>query len=53
LKTLSTNHKLKFTPEVIMLDFEVGLRNALKEAFPDIKLSGCFFHFSKALWDKA
>jgi len=53
LKTLSTNHKLKFTPEVIMLDFEVGLRNALKEAFSDVKLSGCFFHFTKALWDKA
>lgn len=38
-----------FKPSTIMSDFERGLRSALSQVFPDARLAGCRFHFSKAL----
>ena len=35
-----------------MLDFELGLKNALKEVFQDIKLMSCWFHFAQAVTRK-
>jgi len=54
LNTIGLCHKNKFVfePQVIMCDFEDGLRNALKVAFPKARLAGCYFHFTKALWEK-
>lgn len=34
-------------PAEMMLDFEVGLRLAIKNVFPECKLQGCFFHFGQ------
>lgn len=34
-------------PAQIMLDFEVGLRLAIKKVFPECELKGCFFHFGQ------
>ena len=30
-----------------MLDFEIGMYNALKKSFPKVKITGCYFHFGK------
>ena len=35
------------------VDFELGLINSLKRIFPDIKIIGCFFHYTRALKSKA
>ena len=39
-------------PETIGMDFEFGPAKEIKEFFPSIKISGCFFHFRKALNDQ-
>ena len=33
-----------------MVDYEIALRNALKEVFPAIKLQGCWFHYCQAIY---
>ena len=38
--------------EAAMLDFEIGLRNALKAVFDGIHLQGCWFHYCQAIWRK-
>ena len=38
-----------FCPDNIMVDFELGLRNALSRAFPATKIDGCYFHFCQSL----
>ena len=54
LRTLSSSfgNKFKLEPQIIMCDFEDALRNAIKNVFPTASLSGCYFHFTKALWKK-
>ena len=39
--------------KVILTDYEQALRKAIKQAFPSAKLSGCFFHYIKSIWNKA
>ena len=34
----------------VMLDFEMALRNSLKAVWPNIRLSGCWFHYCQAIW---
>lgn len=36
-----------FNAKYLMSDYERGLLEALKEAFPDAELSGCLFHFDQ------
>ena len=36
-----------------MLDFEPSLQNAVRKVFEGIKISGCYFHYVKILWQKA
>ena len=38
-----------FSPETIMLDFELALKNALTLAFPSATLDNCFFHISQVV----
>ena len=35
-----------------MSDFEIALRNAIKNCFPDSVIVGCFFHYVKAIVNK-
>ena len=38
-----------FSPDYIMVDFELALRNALAKSFPGAEIAGCYFHFCQAL----
>ena len=42
----------KITDEY-MLDFEPALQNSIKKTFQGCKISGCYFHYVKNLWEKA
>lgn len=42
-----------FSPKLFKIDFEVAAINAIKEIFPTAKVTGCFFHYSQAVWKKA
>ena len=39
-------------PTTSMSDWEAAPRKALKEVFPNIKLFGCWFHFTQRIWYK-
>lgn len=43
---------LQFQPQRLTCDFEKGVMNIFSSAFPSIKMNGCFFHYSQALWQK-
>ena len=36
--------------ESFRIDFEKGMKKAVKNVFPGVQVSGCFFHFKKAIW---
>ncbi|KAJ8671659.1 hypothetical protein QAD02_002918 [Eretmocerus hayati] len=40
-------------PKKLKSDFEKGLRNAFKRAFPDATVEGCGFHHNQATWKNA
>lgn len=46
------NIDIDFSKIYIMSDFEVALRNAIKNCFPDSVIVGCFFHYVKAIVNK-
>ena len=39
-------------PDTILTDFEVGLIQAIELNFPTASLTGCYLHFTQALWRK-
>ncbi|XP_044574898.1 uncharacterized protein LOC123258757 isoform X2 [Cotesia glomerata] len=45
---LADNFK-NFRPKYSMTDYEIALRNSLKEVFPGIQTKTCYFHYSQAL----
>ena len=36
----------------VVLDFEKSVRKAIPKLLPRVKLSGCGFHWSQAVWRK-
>lgn len=52
MKYLKSN-VLDFKPNSIITDFETSLRNALKCVYPNVKLIGCWFHYTNAIRRKA
>lgn len=38
--------------EQITIDFEKAVWNVLRNLFPEVKLQGCAFHWTQALWRK-
>ncbi|XP_053618345.1 uncharacterized protein LOC128679882 [Plodia interpunctella] len=40
-------------PTQISMDFEVTAISAIKDFFPEVKIVGCYFHYSRSLWRKA
>ena len=51
---LSVIHLLDADPAVsqITVDFEIALWSVLRRLFPGVKLLGCAFHWTQALWRK-
>ncbi|CAD6227404.1 GSCOCG00011996001-RA-CDS [Cotesia congregata] len=47
-KFLADNFK-NFKPKYSMTDYEIALRNSLKEIFPGIQTKTCYFHYSQAV----
>ena len=41
-----------FNPTCAMADFEQAPRNALSAVFPSVTIIGCWFHFTKAVFEK-
>ncbi|XP_072377879.1 uncharacterized protein [Diabrotica undecimpunctata] len=37
-------------PLTIMMDFERAAMNAAQTEFPNVRIRGCFFHFSQCMW---
>ena len=43
---------LDFSPKIAVSDFEKAPRNAFTHFFPGIKVFGCWFHSTQAIWKK-
>ena len=39
-------------PDCVMSDWEQAARNAVKRDYPGIRLNGCWFHYTQAIWRK-
>ncbi|XP_018364627.1 PREDICTED: uncharacterized protein LOC108762222 [Trachymyrmex cornetzi] len=50
---LKVNNILKLQLKIAVVDFEKVEQKALQIVFPNIKIVGCFFHYSQALLDNA
>lgn len=46
-----TGHRWR--PVRVICDFDQSLITAIQTDLPRVHLSGCYFHFTKALWSKA
>ena len=44
---------LELKPQIIQCDFEKGAIKAFRLAFPGVKIIGCHFHFTSAIYKKA
>ena len=44
--------KLQLTVTEVVCDFELGFKSAIETDFPQVRLWGCYFHFTKALLKK-
>ena len=55
LNNLIKSMEINFTFDKahIMTDFEHSLRKVISEMYPNCYLEGCYFHYSKSLWNKA
>ena len=42
----------QFKPMASMSDWEPAPRKAFKEIYPQIKIYGCWFHFTQCIWAK-
>ncbi|XP_026728382.1 uncharacterized protein LOC113494297 [Trichoplusia ni] len=43
----------EWEPTYATMDFEVAIIVALQNIFPDVKITGCNFHFNQCLWRRA
>jgi len=44
--------KPNLQPKAIVIDFEQAFIKSFKELYTDVKIHGCFFHFTQCLWRK-
>ena len=50
LKLTASEHNLELKPSEIHCDFEKGAIKAFMLHFPGVKIRGCHFHFSRAIF---
>ncbi len=50
VRQLLTTLELQMSASWAMCDFEVNIRAAIAEHFPEVKLLGCHFHYGQAIW---
>lgn len=43
----------EWKPKSFTLDYEMAAIQAIESVFPEVPVSGCYFHFSRCLWRKA
>lgn len=43
---------VEWKPLKIHMDFEIATSNAIKNIFPDIIVSKCYYHYNKCIWKK-
>ena len=55
IKTIFNYYSIEdsINEKYIMIDFEKSSRKAIKEVFPSCHLMGCYFHYTKAVLNKA
>ena len=39
-------------PQIGMVDYKIAIRNSIKAVFPNIRVTGCRFHFGRAILKK-
>lgn len=42
----------RLLPDSISIDFEIAAISAIKEAFPQLNVHGCYYHLTKNFWKK-
>jgi hypothetical protein len=52
LQEFGIENQINFSPKHIQIDFEMSVIKAVKIVFPNIKVTGCYFHFSQSHWRK-
>lgn len=50
LKNAAEASNMNFSPDFVMLDFEMSAINAVRAVLPNSTVSGCLYHFSQAIW---
>ncbi|XP_060867443.1 uncharacterized protein LOC132942809 [Metopolophium dirhodum] len=46
----SIRNRSPVKPETIIIDFEIGVINAISLVFNQVKIQGCFFHLCQSVW---
>lgn len=52
IQDLAFSKGVVFKPELIQIDFEIAMKNAIHHVLPDTFVRGCLFHYRKAIWKK-
>ncbi len=45
-----TTRGVVLNPTTVMTDFELAAQNAFEEVFPNVQLTGCYFHLTQSVW---
>ena len=46
-----TQEKCQLTIDHIMIDLEIGARNALRNKYPEASITHCYYHFQESLYE--
>lgn len=46
-------NELKVNMRLFKCDYEIAPINAVKQIYEDVKITGCYHHYNKAIWDMA
>jgi hypothetical protein len=52
IKSAALRFGTDFSPEIIQIDYEIAMMNAIRGELPYTRIRGCYFHFTQAIWRK-